>query len=188
MVEWIEAARAEVHKIRRTAAAGLDFRSKNKPSRDPSPFQTGQTQCTNATRNSNPSIVPMEVDAANVQPQTPFKKLTDKERAQYRKEGRCFRCRQKGHMAKECTGRRSQSSSPTPSSVSARSTTDSATVVDIAPDDSVSNTPTARVTTVAPKLTWAQQIAKIEEEMSDEEWSTYLVACDMDSDFYSVRQ
>ena len=31
MVEWIEAVRTEVHKIQRTAAAGLDFRSKNKP-------------------------------------------------------------------------------------------------------------------------------------------------------------
>src|ERR1700761_5768933 len=37
MIEWVEAARAEVHKIRRTAAAGLDFRSKNKPSRDLGP-------------------------------------------------------------------------------------------------------------------------------------------------------
>lgn len=29
-------------------------------------------------------------------------KLTEAERAQYLKEGRCFRCRQTGHMAKEC--------------------------------------------------------------------------------------
>lgn len=187
MIDWVEAARAEVHKVRRTLAAGLDFRNKNKP-RDPSPFQTGQTQRANAPRNSNPGIVPMEVDTAATTPQLPFKKLTDEERVQYRKEGRCFRCRQKGHMARECAGRRPQSSSPTPSTISARSTSDSTTAVDVAPDDSVSNVPTACVTTVAPKLTRAQQIVKIEEEMDDEEQSAYLDARDMDSDFYGVGQ
>src|SRR6266702_2518596 len=33
----------------------------------------------------------------------PFKKLSDEERKQYMKEGRCFRCHQQGHMAKGCT-------------------------------------------------------------------------------------
>ena len=30
------------------------------------------------------------------------KKLTDAERALYRKEGKCFRCGEKGHMVAEC--------------------------------------------------------------------------------------
>ena len=81
-VEWIEAACAEVHKIQRTAAAGLNFRSKNKP-RDLRPFQTSQTQRANVPCSSNSGIVPMEVDAAATTPQLPFKKLTDKEHVQY---------------------------------------------------------------------------------------------------------
>jgi hypothetical protein len=31
-----------------------------------------------------------------------FNKLTEEERNRYRREGRCFRCRQKGHMAIKC--------------------------------------------------------------------------------------
>ena len=184
MEERKEAARAEVHKIRKTIAAGLDFRNKTKP-RDPGPFQTPRT---NAPRlNSNGRIVPMEVDATS-QPSTPFKKLTDDEREQYRKEGRCFRCRQKGHMARECTGRPTQTSSSPSSAVLARTTSDSTTAVNLTPDDSVSNAPTARVTTIAAKLTLAQQIQKLEEQMSEDQRSAYLDARLMDSDFYDVGQ
>lgn len=46
------------------------------------------------TRPTGP--VPMEI--GNVQ----LKKLTPAERDQCRKEGRCFRCREKGHMANKC--------------------------------------------------------------------------------------
>ena len=42
----------------------------------------------------------MEVDNATAQ--TNFKKLTPEERAQLAKEGRCFRCRLQGHMARDC--------------------------------------------------------------------------------------
>jgi hypothetical protein len=41
---------------------------------------------------------PMDVDAMK----TRFKKLTDKERQEYMREGKCFRCRQKGHMSRNC--------------------------------------------------------------------------------------
>ena len=41
---------------------------------------------------------PTPMDIGNVQ----LKKLTTAERDQCRKEGRCFRCRQKGHMASNC--------------------------------------------------------------------------------------
>src|ERR1700761_5149824 len=56
------------------------------------------------------------------------------------------------------------------------------------PPRQLSNAPTARATTVVPKLTRAQQIAAIEEEMSDEERSAYLDAREMDQDFYNVEQ
>ena len=185
MEEWKEAVRAEVHKIRKTIAAGLDFRNKTKP-RDPGPFQTPRT---NAPRsNSNGGIVPMEVDAATSQPRTPFKKLTDDKREQYRKEGRCFRFRQKGHMARECTGRPPQTPSSPSSAVSACTTSDSTMAVNLTPDDSVSNAPTARVTTIAAKLTLAQQIQKLKEQMSEDQRSAYLDARLMDSDFYDVGQ
>ena len=41
---------------------------------------------------------PTPMDIGNVQ----LKKLTQAERDQCRKEGRCFRCRQKGHLASNC--------------------------------------------------------------------------------------
>ena len=72
--------------------------------------------------------------------------------------------------------------------MSARSTSDSITAVNITPDNLASNASTARVVTIAPKLMHAQQIAKIEEEMDDEERSAYLDARDMDWDFYGVGQ
>ena len=78
--DWKDTARAEVHKVRKTISAGLDFRSqnRNKP-QDTSPFQTGQTYRAPQTRptTNNSSIVPMEVDATNAQTREPFKRLTD---------------------------------------------------------------------------------------------------------------
>ena len=62
----------------------------------------------------------------------------------------------------------------------------SITAVEVAPNDSVSNAPIARVTTITPKLTKAQQILAIEESMDEEERGAYLDARDMGEDFYSV--
>ena len=104
---WKDAARAEVHKVRKTISAGLDFGSRNcNKTRDAGLFQTGQTFRAPQTRPStnNNGIVPMEVDSTNTQTWEPFKHLTDEERDQLRKDGKCFRCRQKGHMARECPG------------------------------------------------------------------------------------
>ena len=188
MNEWKDAARAEVHKLHKMIMAGLDFHNKNKPPCDLGLFQTRQTQRTNAPCNSNSRIVPMEVDAATTQPQTPFKKLTNNECEQYHKEGRCFQCHQKGHMAWECAGRHPQNPSSPPSTTLVCAMSDSTTVVNVAPSNLVSNAPTVHVTMAIPKLTRAQQIARIEEEMSDEERSAYLDMRDMDLDFYGVGQ
>ena len=188
--DWKDAARAEVHKVRKTISAGLDFGNwnQNKP-RDAGLFQTSQTYRTPQTRppTNNSGIVPMEVDSSTTQTREPFKRLTDDERDQLRKEGKCFRCRQKGHMAHECLGR-PLLTPHTPTNVSARTTTttDDTTAVEVTPDDSVSNAPTARAVAVASKLTKAQQILAIEESMDEEERGAYLDACNMGEDFYSV--
>lgn len=42
------------------------------------------------------------------------------------------------------------------------------------------------ITTTIPKLTWAQHITAIEEEMSDNEQTAYLNMHDMELDFCSV--
>jgi hypothetical protein len=88
MAGWKEAVRKEVNWIREIQNTGLTGFHGNQRPRDQTPFQSNQTHvstpaCTNG-------IVPMEVDAVNGT--LPFKKLMDEERAQYRAEGRCFRC------------------------------------------------------------------------------------------------
>ena len=125
----------------------------------------------------------MDVDTAAAAPQVqlPFKKLTDEERVQFRKEGKCFRCRQKGHMARECPGR-----APRLDSTQAVCTSETTPAEGSKPADQEPTT-TARVTTVGPKLTKAQQIAVIEESMDDEERGAYLDARDMGQDFYDVE-
>ena len=57
---------------------------------------------------------PMDVDGAQIEIDAMrFKKLTQQERNRYMREGRCFRCRQTGHMSRNCpkntdTGRKPQ--------------------------------------------------------------------------------
>ena len=183
MAEWKEAARKEVNRTREIISAGLDFRSKRN-ARDFGPFQTGPTQRPNPPcSNNGGGIVPMDVDTAAAAPQVqlPFKKLTDEERVQFCKEGKCFRCRQKGHMARECPGRALRLDSTQAVRTSETTPAEGSKPVDQEP------TTTARVTTVGPKLTKAQQIVVIEESMDDEERGAYLDARDMGQDFYDVE-
>jgi hypothetical protein len=45
----------------------------------------------------------MEVDYASTQEQTPcLKRLTPEERKKLMDEGRCFKCRKKGHQSRQC--------------------------------------------------------------------------------------
>ena len=64
---------------------------------------------------------------------------------------------------------------------------DSDMAVRIMPNDSASNAPIVQTTMTAAKLTGNQQIAKLKEEMDDEEQSAYLDAQDMNGDFYSAK-
>jgi hypothetical protein len=113
----------------------------------------------------------MEVDATTTT--LPFKKLTDDERAQYRAEGRCFRCRTQGHMARNCP----KNTNRNPTVRTNDSTTTAPTVA------------TAAITTAppGPTLTIAQQIRALEDRMSEEERGAYLDARDMGEDFCSAE-
>jgi hypothetical protein len=100
MDEWQKTARLEAQRYK-LIVAGPGLR------------KLGPTQTTGPSRPKNtrdPNA--MDVDATTSNPSRfPFKKLTDDEKKQYMKEGRCFRCRQQGHMARECTRSAGTSSS-----------------------------------------------------------------------------
>ena len=115
----------------------------------------------------------MEVDSATGQ--TNFKKLTPEERAQLTKEGRCFRCRLQGHMARDCPKNLNRNSnSNARETITENKATDS------------SKTPPTTNSINSVKLTRAQQIRALEEAMEDEERATYLDARDMGADFWSA--
>ena len=185
MEEWQDAARKETQKFRKLSSAGLDFRSKNK-SRDTGPFHTGQNPRPTPPHPNTSQIVPMDVDTTSVQTCAPFKKLTDEEWLQHMQEGRCFRCRLKGHMARECLTRNTRTSNASPLANSCARNIDT-TSGDEQTDKPKTTTAVVRTVTNAPTLTQAQQIAAIKEEMSDEERTTYLDSQDMEADFCSVE-
>jgi hypothetical protein len=153
MAEWQEAARKEVNRIGEIENAGLQNRRFL--------YQNTSTPQTSTQKNNGP--VPMDVDVTTTSP-IPFKKLTEEERDQYRKEGRCFRCREKGHMARNC---------PKNDKPKARA----ATTETPAPPDTKVNAIT---------LTKAQQIRALEEAMTEEERGEYLDTRDGGEDFYDA--
>src|SRR6266702_5988597 len=87
MADWQKTARMETQRFKLILIG-------------PGAKSSGPTQNTrhNCPKARDPNT--MDVDATT---SFPFKKLLDEERKQYMKEGRCFRCRQQGHMAKGCT-------------------------------------------------------------------------------------
>ena len=158
MDEWKAAARTEVARAKEKYNAGLtNTQRRNQQNRH---FNTTQSQHRAPTQNNpNPNIVPMDVDATTAT--TKFKKLTPEERTQLAKEGRCFRCRLQGHVARNC---------PKNTQTKVRETT----------------TDKPADTTTTPKLTKAQQIRALEESMAEEERAEYLDARDMGQDFWSA--
>ena len=170
MDEWKEAARREVNRIREFYNAGLSGNRGNQRARDQHAYQSNQRQNNTPRNNSNSAHVPMDVD--NTTATLPFQKLTDDERAQYRAEGRCFRCRLKGHLARDCPKNSNQRSNPNARTASTNT-----------PTDAVAPTPPPPPPKPAPKLTKAQQIRAIEESMNDEERGEYFDSRDMGEDF-----
>ena len=118
------------------------------------------------------------MDVDNATATLPFKKLTDEERAKYRAEGRCFRCRTQGHMARNCP-----KGSKQPNVVNARTADKGASTT-----PSIDTTPPATTTPAPTKtaLTVAQEIRALEETMNEEERGAYLDARDMGEDFCSA--
>jgi hypothetical protein len=177
MDEWQTAARKEVAKIKELQSSGLAGPRRNQLSRDNHAYQnTGQRS--HANRNSK--HVPMDVDATNVT--TPFKKLTDEERAQYRAEGRCFRCRTQGHMARNCPKNTNTQNVSNRQNTNTREASASLDYHPVTPRHPSSNVPPPP----PPKLSYAQQIRALEAKMSDEERLLYLDARNMGEDFCSA--
>jgi hypothetical protein len=151
--EWKEAARKEI--IRISEIDNANFKNRWFIPRDPNVHQN------NTPKNNTP--IPMDIDATAI----PFQKLTDTDQEKYRKEGRCFWCQEKGHMARNCPK----------NDKAAIKTTDVPTSTPPA-----TLTPTANVV----KLTKAQQIRALEDAMTDDERGEYLDTCDGGEDFYDA--
>ena len=180
---WQEAARKEVKRAREIENQGLNNFHHNQQPRDPGNFQSNQHTNANPRTNTNNQIVPMEVDGTTI----PFQKLTDEERIQYRKEGRCFRCCQQGHMASRCPKNENWNNAKQTTTNARESTTTTPTTTTTTTTTTVPSTTTNTMLTPGPKLTRAQQIRAIEEEMDEDERGAYLDARDMGEDFCSAE-
>jgi hypothetical protein len=148
MVEWKESARKEVIRLH-----AIDNARFNNQHTNFNPYPTTQPQ---RPKPQNSGVVPMDVDTTTIQ-KPRFVKLTDDERTKLAAEGRCFRCRTQGHLARDCPKGRTPTICTT--------------------DD----TPETLDTPVQqPVPTKTQQIAAIIASMDEEERGTYLDSCDMD--------
>src|SRR6266702_6657598 len=163
---WKEAAQKETEHFREIQNMGLAPRNRNNPQKPNRNNQ--QYQSTNAPHNApcNDGVVPMDVDATSTSCTLvlPLKKLTNEELKKLSAKGRCFCCRQQGHMAKCCPTRNAQNNTNT-----AARTTDT-THAKSEPD---------KVKSPKPPLFKAQQITAIEKSMTEEERGAYLDERDM---------
>ncbi|KAH8997726.1 hypothetical protein EDB86DRAFT_2914769 [Lactarius hatsudake] len=104
MTEWQDAARAETQRAR-TLASYLPQRPTGfrKPQHT---FYNHAAPVPQPTNTSSNGVVPMDIDAIATKPWQPSQQrlapLTDAERERCKQEGRCFCCRQQGHVAIRC--------------------------------------------------------------------------------------
>ena len=165
--EWKAAARTEVARSKEKYNMGL-IGSGQRPQSSPRDYHTTQHQ----PRNTNPPSsqhVPMDVDATTTT--TQFQKLTPEECAQLAKEGRCFRCRLQGHLARNCPKN-------TLPQIKVREAN--------TPEETAPPLTTPTPPPKDKKLTRAQQIRALEAEMEEEERAQYMDDCDMGEDFWSA--
>lgn len=78
--------------------------------------QASTSSTSSSSTSQTSTSAPMDLSAAelNAINNTPLKKLTDAEREELRRQGKCFRCRQRaGHIARDCTFKFNQPSKNT---------------------------------------------------------------------------
>ena len=107
--EWKVAAQTEVARAKEKYNAGLTGNQRRNPPKS-GMYQNTQTAPRTQSNSNNSGVILMEVD--NATGQTNFKKLTPEEWAQLAKEGRCFRCRLQGHMARDCPKNANRNANP----------------------------------------------------------------------------
>jgi hypothetical protein len=116
--EWEEAARREVRRskyIQTTLGDRKNFDMSLQEAKWRAALQIpeggGKKPRQNNRRNNE--VIPMEVDYASTQEQTPrLKRLTPDERKKLMDEGRCFKCRKKGHQSRQCPTKEQPSNPP----------------------------------------------------------------------------
>ena len=167
--EWKAAARTEVAHAKEKYNMGLMGPPQRSNQHLPRDYGTHQNKTT-STQHPNSQHVPMDVDATTT---TKFQKLTPEERNQLAKEGRCFRCRLQGHLARNCP----KNMAPP---AKARETTPSPDKTTPTPDSAPAPPPKDN------KLTRAQKIRALEAEMEEEEHAQYMDNRDMGEDFWSA--
>ena len=171
--EWKAAARTEVACVKEKYSQGLIGPRQNAQQHSPRDYTS---QHRPPQTNSNSQHVPMDVDAATTQ----FKKLTPEEWSQLAKEGRWFRCRLQGHMARDCP-KNAQPTKARETTTTTPNTPEAETPADTTPPVTPPTTPPKDK-----KLTRAQKIRVLEAEMEEEERAQYLDDRDMGEDFWSA--
>ncbi len=157
MADWQKTARTETQRFKLITIG-------------PGTRNSGPTQNTGHNRPKARDPNAMDVDATT---SFPFKKLSDEERKQYMKEGRCFRCHQQGHMAKGCT-----CSPPPKSQTQARATdTKKAEEEEAPPYTPETSSSKVATTTTEDKVRQAHNLLQ---SMSEEEKRRYYA---LDQDF-----
>ena len=159
MDQWQTAARAENQRYQ-LLRSGPGLRT----------FGPTQSVTNQRQRPRDPNA--MDVDATTSSPT--FKKLTDEERRQYMKEGRCFRCRTQGHMARECNKAPPR---PQRTQTQARATDSKSAEADEAPPTYPEASTSIATTTTQDKV---RQTMALIESMNDEEKKRF---CVLEQDF-----
>jgi hypothetical protein len=98
--EWIDAAKREVKKAQFRQALMEPTRQKYKWVQRPQPRHNGHY------RHRNDEVVPMDVDPPTFTRVN--RAYTEADKNRFQKEGRCYNCDQRGHMAKDCPQKKYQ--------------------------------------------------------------------------------